>query len=122
MPDPKLKEAMAEIRGILRKHDIGAYVTLYSQKASEFAVEITPTWSCAYWENRDAGKLRFRAKTSEIGQEKAHKIIEDTCHMIFSMRDLCAKGFIDADHMAKMLQTQVHVDHRLGPLIRHREH
>ena len=110
--DPKLVQAMKEVRAVLKKHDIAAWVTLYSATHSEFGMEVTPSWSCAYWEDKEQGKLRFRAKQKEIGREKAHALITATCHMIFSMRDLCAKGFQYADNMAKLLQTQVQVDHK----------
>lgn len=110
--DPKLKEAAAEIKAILKKHDIGGYVTLMSETHAEFVMEITPTWSCAYWEDRDEGMLRFKAKTKELGKEKAQKLVEGTCHMIFQMRDLCAQGFSHAEKMCGLLSTQVDIEHK----------
>jgi len=109
--DPKLKEAMKEIRKVMAKHDIAGWITLFSPTNSEFGMEITPTWSCAFWEDKDEGKLRFRAKQAELGKEVAKQKIERTAHMIFSMRDLCARGFQYADNMAKLLGTQLQIEH-----------
>jgi len=110
--DPKLKEAMAEIRGIMRKHDIGGYVILASPSHSEFGFELDPSWSCAHWEDKDAGLLRFKAKQKELGKDNAKKIIEETCHLVFQIRDLCAQGFAWAEKMAMAIETQVKVEHK----------
>lgn len=110
--DPKLKEAMAEIRSICRKHDIAAYCALVSPTHSEFGLEITPTWSAAYWENKNEGKLRFRVKQAEVGKENARILIELTCHMVYQIRDLCAQGFQFAEGMTKLIEQQVEVDHK----------
>lgn len=109
--DPNLKEAMVEMMAVMKKHDIGGYIQLVSPTHSEFGLEITPTWSCAHWEDKDNGILRFRAKQSELGREEAHNLIEKTCHLIFQMRDLSALGFSYADKMAKLIETQVKVEH-----------
>jgi len=36
MPDPRLKKAMAEIRALCRRYDIGGQITLVSQSHAEF--------------------------------------------------------------------------------------
>lgn len=110
--DSKLKEAMAEIRAICRKHDIASYITLVSKTHSEFGLEITPTWSAAYWEDKNEGKLRFRVKQAEVGKEKAKESIELTCHMIYQIRDLCVQGFQFSENMTKLIEEQVAVEHK----------
>lgn len=110
--DPKLKEAMAEIRSVCRRHNIAGYIALVSETHSEFGLEVTPTWSAAYWEDKNEGRLRFRVKQAEVGKEKAKRLIELTCHMIFQIRDLCAQGFKFADNMTELIQQQVEVEHK----------
>lgn len=105
MSDPKLKEAMAEIKAICRKHDIAGYISLVSTTHSEFGLEVTPSWSCAYWEDKNA-TLRFRAKQKELGKDRAKQLIELTCHMIYQIRDLCALGFKFADNMTTKSKSQ----------------
>lgn len=112
MADPKLKEAMAEIRGICKKHDIAGYITLVSETHSEFGLEITPTWSAAHWEDKTQGALRFRVKEAEVGKEKAKKLTELTCHMIYQIRDLCAQGFMYMEKMTGMIEEQIKVEHK----------
>lgn len=112
MADPKLKIAMAEIRAILRNHDIAGYITLVSKTHSEFCLEVTPSWSAAYWEDKYAGKLRFRVKESEVGRDKAKEMAELTCHMIYQIRDLCAQGFAYCQTMIDLVEKQLDVKHK----------
>lgn len=109
--DPKLKEAAAEIRAILRKHDLAAYIAMASPTHGEFAMEITPTWSAVKWEDRDNGKLRIRVKEAELGKEKAHALAESTAHMIFQLRDLTALGFKMTDNLAEILKAEIEIEH-----------
>lgn len=112
--DPKLKEAAAEIRSICRKFDIAAYVVLVSPTHSEFVLEVEPSWSATHWENAENGNpaLRFRVKSAEVGKDKAQRLVDLTCHMIYQMRDLCALGFKFTESMIRLVETQVDVDHK----------
>ena len=112
MSDPKLKEAMAEIKAICRKHDIAGYVVLVSPTHAEFLLEPDPTWSALKWEDKEAGALRFRVNEGELGKELAKKTSELTCHIVYQIRDLCAKGFMFTDSMTKLIEEQVEVDHK----------
>lgn len=107
--DPKLKEAMSEIRAVLLKHDIAAYVALVSPTHSEFRVELTPTWSAAVWENQ--GELRLRVKQAEVGKEKAKQLIESTAHMFCQLRDLVALAFKQFDSTIEKMEEQIKIEH-----------
>jgi len=109
--DPKLKEALAEIRAICTKHDIAGYIALISQTHGEFGLEVTPSWSCAKWEDKSEGVLRMRIKESEVGKEKADTLAENTAHMIYQLRDLTALGFSYAAKLAELFGKQVGVEH-----------
>lgn len=112
--DPKLKEVMAEITGILKKHDLAGYIQLVSPTHCEFRFEITPSWSCAKWEDKDAGKLRFKASSKDLGVDKTEALVEATCHMIYRIRDMCMMGFQNTENMTKLIETQVEVNHTTG--------
>ena len=111
MADPKLKEAMAEIRSVCTKHDIAGYITLVSKIHSEFGLEVTPSWSAAYWEDKAKGQLRMKVKTSEVGRDRAKEMLQLTCHMVYQIRDLCAQGFYYMQTMTELIEKQVEVDH-----------
>lgn len=109
MSDPKLKEAMAEIKGVLQKHNIAGYISIVSETHSEFLLHVTPTWSAFKWED---DILRFRVKEKEVGKQKAKALSELSCHIIYQIRDLCAQGFIFAENMTQLIETQLEVEHK----------
>jgi hypothetical protein len=115
MADPVLKEAMAEIMGILKKHDIAGQVTLVSPTHTEFRYRIDPKWACTTVEAQGDGYMavRFRAKKSEIPDMKErHKIVERTMHMLLSIRDLSGKNFLMFDGLEKQLKPHIDFDHK----------
>ena len=123
MSDPKLKEVMAEVRAVLRKHDVAGYMILASPIASEFGLEIDPSWSAVRWEDKNTGKLRIKASTKELGQDAAHKLVDNTVHMIFAMGDLCNHGFQQFTSIARLLRQHVEIE-ILGEtkIVPHTEH
>ena len=106
--DPKLKEAMAEIAAIMRKHDIGGYVQLVSQTHSEFRYELSPSWSAM---QKIDGGVRFKVDTKEVGQAEGRKLAEETLHLAYQIRDLCARGFMDMSSLVDKAGEQVKVEH-----------
>lgn len=109
--DPKLKEAAAEIKAILNKHDIAGYISLMSESHSEFLMEIDPPWSCVQWEDKSNGKLRIKASKEMYGDKQDH-VISSTAHMIFQMRDLCAQGFSFSEALTKKLEENLEIEHK----------
>jgi len=86
MPDPKLKAAAEEIKVVLKRHDIGAAVVLGSTTHTEFMLEISPSWSCAWMEGN---VLRLRSKLKDYPTKAAQKKhLEDTVGLLM--------GFITA--------------------------
>ena len=53
----KLKEAMAEINGVLIKHDIAGVVVLHEPGFSEFRVRVDPSWSVARFESQEGQEI-----------------------------------------------------------------
>ena len=110
MSDPKLKEAMAEIKGILKKHDIGAQVTLVSETHAEFFYEISPSWSVAYFEHGNL--LRLRAKRADFKTlEEQKRCVNSTIHMVHQIRDISAQSFSNMLDLTDMLGKQFEIDH-----------
>jgi hypothetical protein len=85
--DPKLKIAMEEIKAVIKKHDVAAFVVLHRPGFSEFLNAIDPTYSCAALEN---GGVRFHVNSKEMGHEKARQLQEDTYNMaVHFAKQLC---------------------------------
>jgi phosphopantetheinyl transferase (holo-ACP synthase) len=86
MPDPKLIEAMEEIKAVLKKHDVAGVVILGSQSHAEYLFEVSPSWSCATLDEN--GLLHVRAIASEFGSKEArNKAVDDTVGMFVTLND-----------------------------------
>lgn len=113
MADVKLKEAMAEIFGVLKKHDIAGQIVLVSKTHSEFRVKIDPTWSCATEEHSSQGlAIRFKVKRADIpDKEERRKLAENTLHLLCQIRDLNAQNFVGFDGLIDQLKKVIDFDH-----------
>lgn len=116
--DPKLKEVMAEVRAVYRKHDLAGYIVLLSATHGEFGFEITPSWSGAKWEDDN---VRFKIRPSEVGEEKAAALAENTTRMVIGIGDLCRYGMTAAMTMIQALRTQLNIECGETTITPHRE-
>lgn len=114
MSDPKLKEAMAEIFGVLNKHDIGGQVTLVSQTHAEFRIKVDPKWSCAKEEYNSKGVgIRFRVQKADIPDKEERRLrAEQTLHLLCQIRDLNAQNFLGFDSLVKQLEGVIDFEHK----------
>lgn len=71
MPDPRLKEAMEEIKAVIKKYDIAATVHLQSPGYSEFLYELSPTWSAITVEEN---YLRIKAAAKTGGPKEQERL------------------------------------------------
>jgi hypothetical protein len=107
---PKLKTAMAEIKAILKKHDIGAFVILHTPGFSEYVNEISPSYSCAFFDHslKDANitGIRFKAKAAELpgGEEERNQKIADTDNMLLHFMDGISSHFMMYDQAYKLFE------------------
>lgn len=85
--DPKLKQVAVEIRAVLEKHDVGAFVTLTSPTHSEFVMHL-PSWSGLSLENDDQGKPRLRIRIKKEEKQKA----EATVWMVAGSIEILHRG------------------------------
>lgn len=104
--DANLRQAMSEIEEILKKHDIGAFVSLHSRSHGEFKMCIeTPTWSNArFVKNGDAVHIKLYMKSE-------HKKTEDTVAMLASMKDMAAMCFAHANQIMDTVEYHAKVEH-----------
>lgn len=119
--DPKLREASSEISAIFKKYDIGGYVVLTSPTHVEFVLEVDPTWSCATWEDKQEGRLRFKVSSKDMGKERAHQLAEKTAHLVCGTRDMLSYGFLQFEKCYQMLKTQMKIEHSTGTIIPRRD-
>jgi len=90
--DPKLKMAIAEIKEILKKYDVGALVCLHGEKQiSEFLNHISPKYSAAYWDEK--GRFRVRSKLSDYNGDRSaqEKHLGDTVNMLVHFRNFAGR-------------------------------
>jgi hypothetical protein len=112
--DPILKEAMAEIRAILNKHDIGGAVALVSPTHSEFLYHLTPSWSVCYFEA--PSQLRLRAKRADFKTKAEQKrCVESSAHMVYQLRDLGAQTYEQMVCIADKLERHFTIDANFEP-------
>lgn len=101
---PKLKTAMEEIKAVLKKHDIAAFILLHTPGFTEYLNKLDPTYSCAFL--TADGEMRVRLKQAELpgGRDEAKKIAEDTYNMVTLLTDMLvihAGGYMQFQDMLK---------------------
>lgn len=95
---------MDEIKQLLKKHDIAAFILLHDPKGFvEYLNHINPSYSCAFLEN---GQFRVKLKAAELpgGKVQAKQLAEDTYNMVTLMTDILtmhAAGYIAFQKMLK---------------------
>lgn len=110
MPDQRLKDAMEEIKPILKKYDAAAIVLLASEKHMEYLYEISPSWSAA--KLSPEGELRIRSLSSMYPDAATHKrTIEQTTGIFIGFLDLLGRASRDMAAVAKLLGSKFDISH-----------
>lgn len=108
--NPKLKDAMEEVKAILAKYDIAGSVTLCSGEQSEYLHWVAsphgPSWSCLLWEPQG---IRIRAKAKRDMSERYR--LNSTVKMIHTMRDVLALNWGLYNDVAKLTERHLEIDH-----------
>lgn len=108
--DPALKKAMAEIKTILTKFDVGAAITLASKTHSEFNYHF-PTWSVVQFFGQSG--VRIKCKEDDFGSAKAQQeALAVSCHVILQIRDIAAQTFLAMTHIEKQIAAFVDIEHK----------
>jgi len=111
--NPTLKKAMEEIKQILQKYDIAGQAVLHSPGHSEYMIHITPTYSCAWFENNG---VRFRATKKDYnGNEMIrNQKIKDTSNMLALLSETTAKNALSLLAVSKKLDQIIGSNHTEG--------
>lgn len=112
---PKLKEAMEEVKAILKKHDIAAFVVLHDPRGyTEFLNHITPSYSCV--KHHPMG-FRIRARLEEDfngDKAKMEYHLNATSNMLNSISTVASTNILNIMDVSKILDEKIgaiHTDH-----------
>lgn len=110
---PKLKEVMAEIITVLKRHDIAGHVVLYEPGFSEYLWLIDPSWSVMRFEKEG---LRFESRLVDYGGDKARQQREQeaSINMIKHFGDVLINGGAMAKEIERQLKKQIDFEHTEG--------
>lgn len=107
---PKLKKAMAEIRQVLEKYDVGGMVVLHDAGGhTEFLGKLDPSFSVAWVED---GGVRIRARLNEDfggDKEKWTKAVGDTVGMFSNFEDVGLMLLEQNHRILEMLEKHVEI-------------
>lgn len=115
--NPKLKKAMAEIKGILEKYDVAGAILLHTPGHTEHLLKIDTSYSCAFFAPDLTGPgdyLRLRARLQEDfngDKEKQKQVIHSTTDMFCGLQDLLLLHSKNVASVVDMLKSKFHIDH-----------
>jgi hypothetical protein len=104
--DVKLKSAMAEIEAIIRKYDIGGFVTLGSKTHGEFEI-FYPKWGLLDCEKMPNGQQMLKVKIRKAQPE----LTDSTIAFLLNTRDTCLLMAHNLQQVEDGLRKQVEFDH-----------
>jgi hypothetical protein len=109
---PKLKNAMEEVKEILRKYDIAGVVVLHTPGNSEYLNHLTPTYSCA--SQASNGNMVFKSAKKHFTDE-AERInkLRDTSNMLALLAEplgICAMNMIEMSEKFDEAHNAEHTD------------
>lgn len=106
---PKLKKAAEEIKEIMAKYDIAGMVVLHTPGFSEFVLNITPTYSCAWIQGE---RFRFKAKKAEFGSpEEWKQKISDTANMLHHLSTQGGQLAMNLVHASETVDKAVNAEY-----------
>jgi hypothetical protein len=110
-----LRQAMAEIRDVMKKYDCAGYVALGSISHFEFQVHIDATWNLMTVEQRPDGshglRLRLKGKLDSARQRMANA----TVGFLYNLRDNLGIQYLAISQFSDALEKQSQVDHNPPP-------
>lgn len=95
MSEKQYRDCMAEIIGVLKKHDMAGAVTVVAKDRAHFRYHF-PTWSVVQLHEAPGGGLgvRLRSKATDFPSKEAQRTANElTAHIVYQMRD-CALNTI----------------------------
>jgi hypothetical protein len=112
--DQNLRDAMKEIRAVLKRRNIGGYVMLNSETHSEYAMMLDiPSWSCITLEDDGQGvAVRIKATPSKHPEDK--KRLDATINMLCHLDDLMHNGQQHMEQLITLLRQKFTIIHETG--------
>ena len=107
---PKLKKAMAEIKKILNRHDIGAIVLLHEPGFSEYLMNVNPSYSCC---SITSEKVSFKLLPEHYDGDikKRDKVATDTCNMIHLFATVTKDIAINMSNLSMQINSHLNAKH-----------
>lgn len=107
---PKLKNAITEIKAILKQYDIAGLVVLHTPGFTEYLLEISPSYSCAKLEKNS---VRFRCKASDYKGDVARRdeILQNTANMTRLLAHTVGPNAMTLIEIADQFDKIVDADH-----------
>lgn len=108
---PQLKEIMSEIKAVLQKHDVAAYILLHEPGFSEYLISIEPSWSIIRLEKNS---VRFRSKLNEdFGGDQDAQLDANTrtANLVCHFSDVLANGAALFGRLEKVLNKTWQIEH-----------
>lgn len=106
-------QAIEEIKAIVRKYDLAANVIVQSPDECAFLREISPSWSCAFFEDTPQGMtIRVKAKRSDFPSKEAQrKKVGETTGMVVSFFNRAKEDVVNYGNLAAMLSRHFEILH-----------
>lgn len=116
---PKLKEAMAEIKAVLMKHDIAGHILLHEYGFSEFMLYTNTSWSVVHLMENG---IRIRSKIDDFDGDKNAKRRADeaSLNMLAHFADLLDRDAAIFRQLSDMLTERWDAEHTPGVITTHR--
>lgn len=109
--DDKLKEALEDIRKILREYDIAGTIALVSKTHAEYLYHF-PVWSEIQW-NETGDSLRVKSAKENFPTKKLQEQrLTESIHIVMRNRDIAAQSFEMFETVYKVLKKHFTIKHK----------
>lgn len=109
--DPKLKNAMEEIKQILKNYDIAGVVVLHSPGHNEYMLKLDPSFSAATVSETG---VRITATEALYGKAKRDKLLDDTVNMVVGLAEVTAMQATNLIDLQEMLEKKFEIIKKEG--------
>jgi hypothetical protein len=95
MSETSHRECIAEIMGVLKKHDMAGAITVISKERAAFRYHF-PTWSVVRLQEAPDGGLavRIKSKLADFPSREAQNTANElSAHIVYQMRDIATNTF-----------------------------
>lgn len=114
MPDPKLLAAMEEIKAVVKKYDIGAFIMIQTPNNAEFLNALNASWLPLKWEKNAAGQMgvRITCKRADYPSKEAWETaMNNGVGFIMATADIMRAHLETFESLAKELGRRMTIEH-----------